>query len=228
MTVHFIEGQLIRTGLVLWSVKGAPAAHFNLPLLIFYLYTTFKSGKAPACESIPAIPATSDMTWNAHISYTVKRVNGIIWQLVRFKQLGASQEKLQTFYILKIHSILMFASVCFHSSLTKELSQKLELQQQRCLAVILGSQYRSYSRAIALTRLPRLDTLRSEVFTKWAIKALKDPLNSNLFPLNTSTVNTRFCNKFTEYICYTKKYYKSTVPNMIRSLNIIFSSHDKL
>ena len=169
---------------------------------------------------------SSDMTWNAHISYTVKRVNCIIWQLVRFKQLGASQEKLRTFYILKIRSILMFASVCFHSSLTKELSEKLELQQKRCLAVILGSQYRSYSHAIVLTRLPRLDTLRSEVFTKWAMKALKDPLHSNIFPLNPSTVNTRFRNKFKEYICYTEKFYKSTIPSMIRSLNIIFSSQD--
>ena len=45
---------------------------------------------------------TSDMTWNAHVSYTVNRVNRTIWQLVRFKQLGASQSKLRTFYILKI------------------------------------------------------------------------------------------------------------------------------
>ena len=168
------------------------------------------------------------MTWNAHVSYTVNRVNRTIWQLVRFKQLGASQSKLRTFYILKIRSILMFASVCFHSSLTNELSQKLELQQKRCLAVILGSHYRSYSNALSITQLPRLDTLRSEVFTKWALKAQKDPLHSNLFPLNTSTVNTRFPNKFREYICHTEKFYKSTVPSMIRSLNNIFSSHDNL
>ena len=44
----FIEAQLIRTGLDLLSLKGAPAVHFNLPLLIFYLYTTFKTGIAAA------------------------------------------------------------------------------------------------------------------------------------------------------------------------------------
>ena len=32
---------------------------------------------------------SSDMTWNAHISYKVTRVNSIIWQLIRFKNLGA-------------------------------------------------------------------------------------------------------------------------------------------
>ena len=51
---------------------------------------------------------TSDMTWHAHIEYTVGRVSKIIWQLTRFKRLGASQDKLITFYILKIRSISLF------------------------------------------------------------------------------------------------------------------------
>ena len=37
---------------------------------------------------------SSDMTWNAHVSYTVSRVNSVIWQLVRFKNLGAPRDKL--------------------------------------------------------------------------------------------------------------------------------------
>ena len=81
---------------------------------------------------------TSDLSWNSHISYTVTRVNKVIWQLVRFKQLGAPREKLKTLYILKIRSILMFGAVCYDSSLTLELSKKLEMQQKRSLAVILG------------------------------------------------------------------------------------------
>ena len=47
---------------------------------------------------------SSDMTWKAHISYTVTRVNCTIWQLVIFKNLGAPQDKLITFYILKVLS----------------------------------------------------------------------------------------------------------------------------
>ena len=35
------------------DLKQAPAVHFNLPLLSFYLYTTFKSGIAAAGEPIP-------------------------------------------------------------------------------------------------------------------------------------------------------------------------------
>jgi hypothetical protein len=81
---------------------------------------------------------TSDNTWTAHIDYTVARVNRILWQLTRFRQLGATQDKLITFYILKIRSILMFGAVCYHSSLTKELSQKLELQQKKKFSYNLG------------------------------------------------------------------------------------------
>ena len=36
------------------DLEGAPAVHFNLPLLSFYLYTTFKSGIAAASEPIPS------------------------------------------------------------------------------------------------------------------------------------------------------------------------------
>ena len=34
------------------DLEGAPAVHLNLPLLSFYLYTTFKSGIAAAGEPI--------------------------------------------------------------------------------------------------------------------------------------------------------------------------------
>ena len=34
--------------------EGAPAVHFNLPLLSFYLYTTFKRGIVAASEPIPS------------------------------------------------------------------------------------------------------------------------------------------------------------------------------
>ena len=76
----------------------------------------------------------------------------------------------------------MFGAVCYHSALTKELSHKLELQQKRSLAVILGSQYRSYSHALSVTSLPRLDLLREETCLKWATKAQANPLHADLFP----------------------------------------------
>ena len=134
-----------------------------------------------------------------------------MWQLTRFRQNGAQRDKLVTFYILKIRSILMFGSVCFHYSLTQEQSQRLELQQKRSLACILGTDYRTYSHALQLTSLKRLDTFRQEACLKWAIKAQKNPQHSDLFPENESTANTRHKQKYREYKCSGAKFYNSAV-----------------
>ena len=162
---------------------------------------------------------TSDLCWNAHVDYTVGRVNKILWQLTRFRRLGAPREKLITLYILKVRSVLMFGAVSFHSSLTQELSRKLELQQKKALAIILGSQYKSYNNALTLTQLPRLDTLRKETSLQWAIKAQLNPKHSDLFPLRQTEVNTRSRYIFREYFCRSTKYYNSAVPWMTRALN---------
>jgi hypothetical protein len=113
----------------------------------------------------------------------------------------------------------MFGAVCFHSSLTAELSHKLELQQKKCLAVIIGPQYQSYQHALAVTSLPRLDTLRSEACLKWALAAQQNPMHSHLFELNTSEIDTRGRKKYKEYFCKTVKYLTSAVPYMTRLLN---------
>ena len=72
-------------------------------------------------------------------------------------------------------------TVTFHYSLTQELSRRLELQQKKALAIILRSNYRSYSNALELAALPRLDTLRQEACLQWALKAQSNPKHSDLF-----------------------------------------------
>ena len=162
---------------------------------------------------------SSDLSWNAHVEYTTGRVNKILWQLTRFKRLGAPREKLITLYILKVRSVLMFGAVSFHSSLTQELSRKLELQQKKALAIILGDQYKSYNNALSVTQLPRLDTLRKEASLKWAINAQLNSKHTDLFPLFQNEVNTRNRKYFQEYFCCTQKYYNSAIPSMTRALN---------
>jgi hypothetical protein len=165
------------------------------------------------------IVITSDLTWTEHIDYTVKRINKTLWQLVRLRQLGAAREKLIEFYILKIRSILMFGAVCFHSALPQELSRRLELQQRRSLITILGPDYHSYRRALQLTGLPRLDTLREETCLKWAVKAQANSQHAHLFPIRQTTADTRSGRRFEEYWCKGTKFYTSAVPAMVRALN---------
>ena len=53
----------------------------------------------------------SALNWTDHVDYTIGRVNKILWQITRFRQLGAPREKLITLYILKVRSVLMFGAV---------------------------------------------------------------------------------------------------------------------
>ena len=113
----------------------------------------------------------------------------------------------------------MFRAVSFHSSLTQENSRQLELQQKRSLACILGAEYRSYSHALNVTSLPRLDKLREDACVKWAIKAQAQFQHTQLFPINQSEVDTRHRQHFKEYKCKGAKYYNSAVPSIVRALN---------
>ena len=122
-------------------------------------------------------------------------------------------------WLLKIRSIVMFGAVTFHSFLTIQLSQKLELQKKRSLAKILGNQYGSYRQALALTNLSRLDHLREDACLPWALKAQNNGKHSDLFPINQSSTNTCFRHKYEEYFCRTAKYYNSAVPSMTRALH---------
>ena len=166
----------------------------------------------------------SALNWDDHIDYTVNRVNKTLWQLTRFRQLGAPREKLITLYILKIRSVLMFGAVSFHSSLSQELSRRLELQQKKALKIVLGSLYRNYRNALELTALPRLDTLREEACLKWALRAQSNPKHTELFPLNLSSADTRHKKKFKEYFCHSTKFYNSAIPSMTRSLNDYYAN----
>ena len=161
----------------------------------------------------------SDMTWNAHVKYTVKRVNGVLWQLARFKRLGANRDKLLTFYVLKITSILMFGAICFYSALTLEQRSTLELQQKRSLAIILGTEYRNYSHARSQTNIPELEILQEEACLKWANKAQANPQHRHLFPLNELTANTMYKKVFREYNRKGATYFNSAIPYMLRILN---------
>ena len=64
----------------------------------------------------------------------------------------------------------MFGAACYHSALSTEQSEKLELQQKKCLVIILGQDYSSYESARTLVNFPQQDTLRESVCLKWAMR----------------------------------------------------------
>ena len=80
---------------------------------------------------IVGLVVNSSSDWTDHVDYTVNRVNKILWPVIRLRQLRGPREKLITLYLLKVRSVLMFETVAFHSSLSKELSKRLQLKQKK-------------------------------------------------------------------------------------------------
>ena len=68
--------------------------------------------------------------------------------LIQFKNNGPSQDKLLTLYQLKIWCLAEFAATAFHGSLTLQQSNDNEMLQKKALAIILGSEKRSYRNAL--------------------------------------------------------------------------------
>ena len=86
----------------------------------------------------------SSLSWGPHVDYTVKNANRKLWLLIRFKNLGATQDQLLTLFQLKIRCLAEFAAPAFHGALTLQQSNDLEMLQKKAFAIILGSGYRSY------------------------------------------------------------------------------------
>ena len=76
--------------------------------------------------------------------------------ITKLKYVGVSIEDLLDIYILFIRSVTEYCAVAFHSSLTKEQSEKLEKIQKTSLKVMLGESYVSYSAALEMCNLQTL------------------------------------------------------------------------
>ena len=141
--------------------------------------------------------------------------------MAKLKYVGVSTEHLIELYCMHIRSLTEYCSTVFHSSLTQNLSKKIEAIQKTCLRVILGVMYVEYTAALEMCGLESLHTRREHRSLKFAIKCITHPTNSELFPLNPSkdTHLVRNREHFKVTFCHTEKYKKSTIPTLQCKLN---------
>ena len=166
------------------------------------------------------VTLSSDLTWTAHTKDITNRSLRKLWVLIRFKALGATREQLLMVYILRIRSTLEFACPVFHSSLTKDQSNKIEMIQKKAFAIILGQHYQSYENALDTLNQDRLDIRRDSICLNFALKCTKSSQHYSMFPINTNfRENMRYVKKFLEPSCRTSRHFKSPIPYMTRLLN---------
>ena len=167
------------------------------------------------------VTITSNLSWASHVNEICSRASKKLWVLVRFKLLGGTTAQLLAVYITRIRSILEFACPVFHSGLTKDQSQQIELVQKKSLAVILGKGYQCYESALKQLQLERLDYRRTNLCLKFALKCTRSTRHCGMFPPNPLPhTSTRHHKPYIEYTCKTSRYYNSPIPYLSRLLNM--------
>ena len=128
---------------------------------------------------------------------------------------------LKRIYILQVRSKLEQSAVLWHSSITKECSDKLERVQKSALKVILGSSYTTYSDALKQLKLQSLKERRRSLCLKFAEKCLRTDKFKPMFPKKTKLhcMTKRYQEKFVVKDTWTQRYKRSAIPYMQELLN---------
>ena len=112
----------------------------------------------------------SDLKWGKNTRELVKKAYSRLSMISKLKYVGVSTEDLLDVYVLFIRSIVEYCAVVWHSSLTSEQSNSLEMIQKTCLRVILGENYVSYGAALEMCDLVTLSQRREDRCLSFARK----------------------------------------------------------
>ena len=173
---------------------------------------------------ILGVTLTSDLKWRKNTDNIVANAYRRVWMVRRLKSLGTDTEDLIDVYIKQIRSILEFATPVWHPSLTVIDSIRIERVQKSVLHVILGADYTSYSVALQVTNLEPLQSRRTKLCSKFALKAIQHPKHSNWFKENQFRTKTRQKQpKFRPVISRTWRFSNSPISYLTGLLNKKFS-----
>ena len=166
------------------------------------------------------VQITSDMKWNNNTNYITKKAYQRLWMVRRLKQMGANDDELLDVYCKQIRSVLEYAAVVWHPGLTAANITSIERVQKACLAIILGQRYISYSNALQVAALDRLDTRREALCLKFARNSIRNPKFSNWFVEDVKITNTRRLKKNLKDVhTRTRRFKQSTIPYLTQLLN---------
>ena len=170
---------------------------------------------------------TEDLGWERNTKEICRKAYSRMAMLTKLKYVGTSIEDLIDIYKLFIRSLTEYCAVAFHSRLTLSQTTDLERVQKTCLKIILGDNFVSYPAALEMTGLDALYTRREKRCLNFAMKALKHPVHSKLFPLNKNhnngSIEVRHREQFNVNFARTEQYRKSAIPYCQRLLNEHFS-----
>jgi hypothetical protein len=164
---------------------------------------------------------SDDLSWSRNCREICTKAYSRLQMITKLKYVGVNIDDLLDIYILYIRSITEYCSVVFRSSLTTELSSKLERIQKTCLRVILAEMYVDYPSALEMCGLETLSARRQKRCLDFALKCVSHPRNSRIFPINRNipVCEVRKPEYYQVNFARTSTYRDSTVPYCQRLLN---------
>ena len=91
--------------------------------------------------------------------------------------------------------------------------------QKVAFRIILKGDYREYTHALSVIKLPTLEVRRANLLQKFAVKCVENPSTSNIFEVNTKSTHLRHVEPFKVQKVNTTRMYNSAIPAMTRILN---------
>ena len=127
---------------------------------------------------------TSDMKWCSNTKKLGAKCYQIMWMLRNLKRNGADQEQLIKTYFQQVRSIAEMVCPVWSAGVTMQEINAIDRIQKTALAIILGGSYTTYKEALTLLKIDTLETRRSQLCLKFALKPVKNPKFSSWFAPN--------------------------------------------
>ena len=138
---------------------------------------------------ILGVHLSSDLTWNVHIEYTMKKASKRLHALRLLKKAGVQMSDLVGIYCALIRSVLEYAAPVW-SGLPVYLSDVLEAVQRRAMRIIFP--HADYNTALCSAGLGSLADRRDAICAKFRLKAktiLLSAIFSRIGTLLTMAIN---------------------------------------
>ena len=161
---------------------------------------------------------SSDLKWNEHTEYIVKKSKRRLWYLWRLSSLGASRDTLMNQYRLIVRSLMETSVPVFSGGLPKTNIDDIEAVQKGVFKIILWGKYKNYENALSLLHEKTLQERRQTISLKFAKKCPNHPKMKHWFEIKQN-LRTRRGNKFVETKFKTARGNKEPVNYLIRLLN---------
>ena len=105
---------------------------------------------------------------------------------------GGNTEQLLETYILRIRSVLEYCAPVWGALLNGKQKHVLEMQQRKCVNIILGSNASSHAKNLSKLSIQTLEDRRQELTLNFAIKTYRSPKHTSWYtPSPQPMANTR-------------------------------------